>query len=470
MAEHFALEHPHLRPLPAEPFDAGQLLRPRVDAKSRVCVRQCFYSVPVRYAGMRIGVRLGAETVEALDGAAVVARHARAVGKGVETLDLDHYLETLAFKPGALSGSTALAQARASGRFSAAHDRFFETARRRLGDKDGTKALIGVLLAHRVLPYEAVVAGIEGALAVGSVDPDVVVVEARRTTERHRGPGAQLPDLGPFRPTHPFTRALRRPIGEERMTKMTQTAAIASIGAASRELHLPTVRAEAERLAEVAERSRASHLAYLADVLALPRSTTGPSAGASGASTRLAFPRIKRLADFDVSASPVDAATIASLASGVYLDKGEPVVLLGDSGTGKSHLLIGMGMAACEQGRAVRYATCAGLVNELVEAADERRLSRLVSRYGRLDLLLLDELGYVQLDTRGAELFFQILTEREEKSSIAVASNLPFSEWGQVITDPRLVAAIVDRMTFRAHIIETGTESFRLRTTRKGKA
>src|SRR5271154_3320813 len=91
---------------------------------------------------------------------------------------------------------------------------------------------------------------------------------------------------------------------------------------------------------------------------------------------------------------------------------------------------------------------CAGLVNELVEAADERRLGRIVARYGRLDLLLLDELGYVQLDTRGAELLFQILTEREEKSSVAVASNLPFSEWGQIIPDPRLVAAIVDRVTY----------------------
>jgi DNA replication protein DnaC len=252
------------------------------------------------------------------------------------------------------------------------------------------------------------------------------------------------------------------------MTKMTQTAAIASIGAASRELHLPTVRSDAERLAEVAERSRASHLAYLADVLASEVDDRAERRRVRRIH-EARFPRTKRLADFDVSASPLDAATIASLASGSYLDKGEPVVLLGDSGTGKSHLLIGMGMAACEQGRAVRYATCAGLVNELVEAADERRLSRLVSRYGRLDLLLLDELGYVQLDTRGAELFFQILTEREEKSSVAVASNLPFSEWGQVITDPRLVAAIVDRMTFRAHIIETGTESFRLRSTRKGK-
>ena len=106
------------------------------------------------------------------------------------------------------------------------------------------------------------------------------------------------------------------------------------------------------------------------------------------------------------------------------------MVLLGDSGTGKSHLLIGMGMAACEAGEPVRYVTCAGLVNELVEAADERRLSRLVARYGRLDLLLLDELGYVQLDTRGAELLFQILTEREEKASVADRLQPAVREWG----------------------------------------
>ena len=251
-------------------------------------------------------------------------------------------------------------------------------------------------------------------------------------------------------------------------TKMTQTAAVAAIGAASRELHLPTVRAEAQRLAEVAERSRAGHLAYLADVLAAEIDERAERRRHRRI-REARFPRMKRLGDFDVAASPLSASVISTLASATYLDKGEPVVLLGDSGTGKSHLLIGMGMAACEQGRSVRYATCAGLVNELVEAADERRLSRIVARYGRLDLLLLDELGYVQLDTRGAELLFQILTEREERSSVAVASNLPFSEWGQVITDPRLVAAIVDRLTFRAHIIETGTESFRLRTTRKTK-
>jgi DNA replication protein DnaC len=253
------------------------------------------------------------------------------------------------------------------------------------------------------------------------------------------------------------------------MTKMTDTAAIAAIGAATHELRLPTVRAEAERVAEVAQRTHAGHLAYLADVLAAEVDDRAERRRQRRVQ-EARFPRTKRLADFDVSASPtVDAATISALASGAYLDKGEPVVLLGDSGTGKSHLLIGLGLAACEQGRSVRYATCAQLVNELVEAADERRLNRIVARYGRLDLLLLDELGYVQLDSRGAELLFQILTEREEKSSVAVASNLPFSEWGQVVTDPRLVAAIVDRVTFRAHIIETGTESFRLKTARRSK-
>jgi DNA replication protein DnaC len=250
------------------------------------------------------------------------------------------------------------------------------------------------------------------------------------------------------------------------MTKISDTAAAASIGASTRELRLPVVRSEAARLAEAALRDRVSHLGYLADVLAAETDERAERRR----SRRVAearFPRLKRLAEFDVTiTSKVSAETIALLASCSYLDRGEPVVLLGDSGTGKSHLLIGMGLAACEQGRRVRYVTCAGLVNELAEAQDERRLARLIARYGRLDLLLVDELGYVQLDVRGAELLFQILTEREEKASVAIGSNLPFSEWGQVVTDPRLVAAIVDRVTFNGHIIETGTESYRLRSTR----
>jgi len=138
-------------------------------------------------------------------------------------------------------------------------------------------------------------------------------------------------------------------------------------------------------------------------------------------------------------------------------------------GTGKTHLLIALGTAAAEAGRRVRYLTCATLVNELAEAADDKQLSRVLGRYARLDLLCLDEIGYISLDPRGAELLFQIITAREERASIACASNAPFSEWGNTFTDPRLAAAVVDRLTFNAHIIQTGTSSYRLTTSRNRK-
>jgi DNA replication protein DnaC len=250
------------------------------------------------------------------------------------------------------------------------------------------------------------------------------------------------------------------------MTTVTDAAAQAAIGAAAHELRLPTVRAEAARLAEIAARQRHTHLAYLAEVLSAElddRSSRRRARRIADAK----FPRLKRLADFNADVVPsISPAELAHLASGTYIDAGEPVVLLGDSGTGKTHLLIALGLAACEQGRRVRYITTAQLVNELVEAAGQRQLSRLVGRYGRLDLLLLDELGYVHVDPRGAELLFQIITEREERASIGIATNLPFSEWGTVFPDARLVAAIVDRVTFNAHILETGTQSYRLRTSK----
>ena len=250
---------------------------------------------------------------------------------------------------------------------------------------------------------------------------------------------------------------------------MTEPAAEAAIVAACRELHLPTVRSEAPALADSAAKERVTHRAYLAEVLSAEVDERDGRRRARPV-VEARFPRLKRLEDFDLTAAPsINPATLAALAKGAWIDAGEPVVLLGDSGTGKSHLLIGMGIAAAETGRRVRYVTCAALVNELAEAADERVLSKVVTRYGRLDLLLVDELGYVSVDPRGAELLFQVLTEREERASVATASNHPFSEWGETFSDPRLAAAVVDRLTFRAHIIETGTDSYRLRLSRAKK-
>lgn len=247
---------------------------------------------------------------------------------------------------------------------------------------------------------------------------------------------------------------------------MSEAAAEAAIGAATKILALPTVRDQAFPMADAAAKQRLTHKAFLAEVLTAECDERDARRRIRRVN-EARFPRTKRLADFDATRLPdLPPATLAHLAAGAWIDAGHPLVLLGDSGTGKTHLLIALGTAAAEQGRRVRYVTTAALVNELVEAKDEKQLSRVVARYARLDLLCLDEVGYVRLDPRGAELLFQIITAREESASIACASNAPFSEWGATFTDPRLAAAVVDRLTFNAHIIQTGTTSYRLATSR----
>jgi len=152
------------------------------------------------------------------------------------------------------------------------------------------------------------------------------------------------------------------------------------------------------------------------------------------------------------------------LAKGEYLARAENVIFIGDSGTGKSHLATGLGIAACQQGRRVRFTTVAALVTELQESQDAHQLGRAVRRYSGIELLILDELGYVQSSETGAELLFQVLAERNEAASIIVTTNLPFGEWTRIFTDARLCKAVVDRLTFGAHIVETGTDSWRLKT------
>jgi transposase len=184
-----------LRPLPDTPFDAAAILPAvKVDTKGRVCVRQSFYSVPVGLARRTVTVRLGAQALQVVADGRVVARHVRSVHKGTEDLVLDHYLEILVRKPGALPGSTALAQARACGAFSAAHERFWTEARRKLGDGAGTRALIAVLLLQRRVAAAVVIEAIDAALAIASVDPEIVAIEARRIAGRR--PDAPVVPIG----------------------------------------------------------------------------------------------------------------------------------------------------------------------------------------------------------------------------------------------------------------------------------
>jgi len=183
VGQDFALEAPRLRRLPAEPFEAGLVLRPRVDRHARVTIRQCHYSVPVKLIGQRVRVILRADQLVIFAGRGQVARHERSTVRGSSTLVLDHYLEVLARKPGALPGATALVQARAAGTFTPAHEAFWAAARKAHGDADGTRELVEVLLLHRHMRAVDVVDGLTAALTVGVVHADVVAVEARRIAQ-----------------------------------------------------------------------------------------------------------------------------------------------------------------------------------------------------------------------------------------------------------------------------------------------
>ena len=230
-------------------------------------------------------------------------------------------------------------------------------------------------------------------------------------------------------------------------------------------LHLPTIAGQCLRLAEEAERGHQGYLGYLEALLGAEveeREHNGIAQRIKDAH----LPKVKTLEEFDFSQAPAISATkIAELAEGGYIDRAEPVVFIGECGTGKTHLLTGLAVAACRQRRRVRFTTAAALVNELVEAKAQLALRRVLSRWGSCDLVAIDEVGYVPLAEAGAELLFQVISERAEKAAVILTTNLPFSEWTGVIPNARLCKALLDRITDRAHIIETGTESYRFRRT-----
>ena len=178
------------------------------------------------------------------------------------------------------------------------------------------------------------------------------------------------------------------------------------------------------------------------------------------------LPRMKTLEEFDFAQSPhVSAGRIHQLAEGGWIERAEPILFIGEPGTGKTHLATGLCVSACRQRRRVRFTTAAALVNELVEAKHANQLSRAIGRWSRYELIAIDELGYVPLAEVGAGLLFQVIADRAEKAAVIVTTNLPFSEWPQVFPNARLCKAMLDRLTDRAHIIETGTESYRFRRT-----
>jgi DNA replication protein DnaC len=240
-------------------------------------------------------------------------------------------------------------------------------------------------------------------------------------------------------------------------------------------LHLPTIGSQFVRLAAEAIKNKESHSEYLEALLAAELEERERRT-VERRIREAHLPKVKTLEDFEFSQAPtISAAQIRELAEGGYIGRVEPVVLIGDCGTGKTHLATALCIAACRQRRRVRFTTATALVNEFVEARQDNRVSRLLARWFRYELIAIDEVGYVPLADVGAEFLYQVVSERAERAALIVTTNLSFSEWTQVFANARLCKAMVDRVTDRAHIIDTGKESYRFRRTmesrkRKGRA
>lgn len=235
-----------------------------------------------------------------------------------------------------------------------------------------------------------------------------------------------------------------------------------------KELRMPTVAAHFRRLADTAASQQQSHLDYLEALLAAEMEEREQNT----IQRRLKeahLPKVKTLDEFQFSAAPhIAASKLKELAEGGYIQRAEPVLFIGDSGTGKTHLLTALCVAACRQKRRVRFATATGLINELIEAQHQHALGRALKRWSRYDVIAIDEVGYVPMAEVGAEYLFQVIADRAEKATVLLTTNLPFSEWTKVIPNTRLCKALIDRITDQAHIIETGQDSYRFkRTTQK---
>ena len=239
----------------------------------------------------------------------------------------------------------------------------------------------------------------------------------------------------------------------------------ATIRQYTKRLQLVTIGGQFVQVAEQAIKEKQSHLSYLeallgAEVEERERNTVARRIKEAH------FPKVKTLEEFAFSDAPhISAAQVRNLAEGGYLQRSEPVIFLGETGTGKTHMATGLAVAACRQRKRVRFTTAAEMVNELMEAKNKSELHRVARRWTKYDLIVIDEMAYVAMPEAAAELLFQIIAGRAERAAVIVTTNLPFSEWTTMFPNARLCKAMLDRLTDQAHIIETGTESYRFRRT-----
>ena len=450
-------------PLPPVPYDACDQRSTRVTSLSLVRYRRNDYSVPTAYGHRAVVVKGSVDEVVIVCGSEEIARHRRSYDREVLIFDPRHYLALLERKTGALDQAAPLVGWALPEEF-LRRRRLLEA---RLG-KPGTREYVQVLRRLEDFRLAHVRGAVRDARTLGVIGFDAVKHLTLCRIE-HRPPQldlAQYPHLPAARvATTAAADYLARAGGGHRVMATSTLLLDAHLKA----LRLPTFLREYDKVARQCAHEGLDcprYLFRLCELELLDREQRATERRIKAAK----FPVLKSLETFEFRAIPsLNKSLVLELARSAYLDRRENVLALGNSGTGKTHLALALGLAACQKGSRVRFTTAAALVNDLLEARDDKRLLRVQKQLVKQDVLIVDELGYVPLSKTSAELLFEIFSQRYEQASTLVTSNLPFNEWTEIFGSERLTGALLDRLTHHVHILELNGDSYRLEHSKKAR-
>ena len=452
-----------LLPLPPVAYDACEKQAGRVSSLSLVRYRTNDYSAPVAYGHRDVLVRGYVDQVVISCGSEVIAKHHRSYERDDFVYDPIHYLPLLERKPGALDQAAPLQS------WELPED--FGTLRRLLESRMGRRGkreFVQVLRLLETFSQQEVHSALKDALRLGALSFDAVkhLVLCRLEGRPPRLDLELYPYLPRVRVNTTSARGLHAlVVGESGMNDRSTLLLEHHL----KELKLPSFLREYGKMAAQCAAEGVDHPQYLLRLAELE--LIDRHQRMVGRRIRAArFPAVKSLDTFDFTAIPsVNKSLVMELARCEYIQRRENIIAALNSGAGKTHMALGLGLAACQRGMSVGF-TAAALVHELMEARDERRLLNLQRQLSRLSLLIIDELGFVPLSPTGAELLFEVFSQRYERGSILVTTNLPFDEWTEVFGSERLTGALLDRLTHHVHILEMNGESYRLKRSREGVA
>ena len=453
-----------LLPLPAVPYDACDKQASRVSSLSLVRYKTNDYSAPVAFGHRDVLVKGYVAEVVISCGAEVIARHPRSYERDDFVFDPIHYLPLLEQKTAALDQAAPLQGWQLPEEFATLR-RLLES---RMGRR-GKREFVQVLRLLESFSHQEVHHAVQDALRLGAISFDAVKHLLLCHLEG-RPPRLDL-DLYPYLPRV----SVKTTSATDYLALLPGRAAWSNRSTLLlehhlKELRLPTFLREYRKLAAQCAAENVDHPDYLlrlSELELIDRHQRMVQRRIRAAR----FPAVKSLDTFDFLAIPsVNKQLVMELARCEYIEHRENVIAVGNSGTGKTHVALGLGLAACQKGMSVGFTTAAALVHELMEARDDRRLLNLQRQLARLRLLIIDELGFVPLSTTGAELLFEVFSQRYERGSVLVTTNLPFDEWTDVFGSERLTGALLDRLTHHVHILEMNGDSYRLKHSRQSAA